>query len=104
MASTATVYTWNINSLDRKLSDGVVFNVHYDVTAEAGENTASIYGTIGLEAPSEGHTFIEYADLTEEVVINWIKALLDESAIEASLQADIDSQKTPVEAAGIPWS
>ena len=104
MASTATVYTWNINNLDRKLSDGVVFNVHYDVTAEAGEYTARNYGNIGLAAPSEEHTFIEYADLTEEVVINWIKALLDESAIEATLQANLDLQKTPVDAAGIPWS
>lgn len=104
MASTATVYTWAVNNLERTLSDGVVFTVHYTVTAESGEYVSSSYGSVGLDAPSEDHTFIEYADLTEAVVIDWIKDLLDVSAIEASLQVIIDNEKSPVEAVGIPWS
>jgi hypothetical protein len=50
---------------------------------------------------------IPYADLTEDTVIGWIKEALggDEkvSEIEAALQAQIDEQRAPSKAAGVPW-
>jgi hypothetical protein len=102
----ATTTVWNIAELERILADGVVFTVHYTVNANDGTYSAGAYGSVGLEAP-EGNV-IPYADLTPEVVIGWVQDKLggEEKVeeIEAALQAQIDQQRTPTTAAGVPWS
>ena len=42
--------------------------------------------------------------LTEEIVVEWIKAALEVESIETALEAQIQLQKEPVSASGIPWS
>jgi hypothetical protein len=46
---------------------------------------------------------IPYADLTPEIVIGWTKEKLDVEQIEAALQAQLDEQRQPTKAAGVPW-
>jgi len=92
--------TYTIAQLDRQTSDGLVTTAHWRVDAVDGEHTAGSYGTVGFE---RGDTFIAYDSLTEAQVIAWVKDKLDVEAIEASLQAQIDAQKTPVTATGVPW-
>jgi hypothetical protein len=58
------------------------------------------YGTVGFE---RGATFTAYDSLTEAQVIAWVKDKLDVADIEAGLQAQIDVQKNPVTATGVPW-
>jgi len=41
--------------------------------------------------------------LTEEVVMGWVHAEVDQSATEAALTANIEGQKNPVSADGMPW-
>jgi hypothetical protein len=101
-----TTYTWAIASCDRHTADGIVFTVHYTVAANDGTYASSAYGSVGLEAP-EGNV-IPYADLTPEIVIGWVQEKLGGeekvAEIEAALQAQIDQQRTPTIAAGVPWS
>ena len=92
--------TWTIAQLDRQTSDGLVTTAHYRVDAVDGEYSAGTYGTVGFE---RGDTFIAYDSLTEAQVIAWVKDKLDVKAIEAGLQAQIDAQKNPVTATGVPW-
>jgi ribosomal protein S11 len=92
--------TWTINQLERNTSNGFVTTVHYSVTKENGEFTASTYGTIGFE---DGTPETPFASLTEAQVIAWVKDKLDVEAIEASLAAQIALQKAPVTATGVPW-
>lgn len=92
--------TWSINNLDRQTSDGLVTTAHWTVNAVDGEHTAGSYGTVGFE---RGDTFTAYDSLTEAQVIAWVKDKLDVEAIEASLAAQIESQKNPVTATGVPW-
>jgi len=94
------IITWTISQLDRQTSDGLVTTAHYTVNAVEGNHTASSYGTVGFE---RGESFIAYASLTEAQVIAWVKNKLDVEAIEAGLQAQIDAQKNPVTATGVPW-
>ena len=51
---------------------------------------------------------IPYADLTPEIVIGWVqeKPGGEEKVaeIEAALQSQIDEQRMPTAAAGVPWS
>jgi hypothetical protein len=92
--------------MERHTADSIVFTVHYTVAASDGTYASSAYGSIGLEQP-EGEV-IPYADLTPEIVIGWVQDKLGGAEkvteIEAALQAQIDQQRTPTTAQGMPWS
>ena len=104
MTTTTTTITWNIAQLERHTADGIVFTVHYTVAATSGDAvySSSAYGSIGLDAPEDN--IIPYADLTPEIVIGWVQDKLNVEEIEAALQAQLDQQRTPTTAAGVPWS
>ena len=96
-----TTTTWGVAQMERHTADGIVFTVHYTVAASDGTYSSSAYGSIGLEQP-EGDV-VPYADLTPELVIGWVQDKLNVEEIEAALQAQIDQQRTPTTAAGVPW-
>jgi hypothetical protein len=99
--------TWTISTLERNTSDGGVIVAHWRVTEEetVGENTysASSYGTCGFTPDPSASDYIAYADLTEADVIGWVQADVDQAAIEAALTANINEQKNPTTADGVPW-
>jgi hypothetical protein len=97
-----TTTIWNIAQLERHTADGIVFTAHYTVDANDGTYSAGAYGSIGLDAPEDN--IIPYADLTPEIVIGWVQDKLNVEEIEAALQAQLDQQRTPTTAAGVPWS
>jgi hypothetical protein len=100
----ATTFTWAIANLERETLDGFVFVCHYTVSANDGTYSSSAYGSIGFERPEN---LIPYADLTEELVIGWVKEALGGdkkvAEIEAALQEQLDQQHSPSKAAGVPW-
>jgi hypothetical protein len=93
-------YTWNVVQMDRKSADGFVTTVHYTVSAVDGEFTASTYGTVGF---AEEGAFTPYSQLTEAVVVGWVKDSLGQETVEESLAAQITAQKNPVSESGLPW-
>jgi len=100
----ATTNTWKIAQLDRETADGYVFTAHYTVEASDETYKAGAYGSIGFEKPE---TLVAYAELTEEVVIGWVKDQLTAekvTEVEAALQAQLDEQAAPTKASGTPWS
>jgi len=93
---------WNISQLDRKTSDGFVTTAHWQANATDGDYSASVYSTCSW---SDGTATIPYASLTKETVLGWIWANgVDKDAVEASLDAQIELQKNPVTAVGVPWN
>ena len=99
--------TWIIAQLERNTADGGVIVAHWQVTEKetVGDVTysASSYGTCGFTPDPTSSDYIAYADLTEADVIDWVQAVVDQDAIEARLQANIDVQITPTTATGTPW-
>jgi hypothetical protein len=93
--------TYSIAQLDRNTSNGFVTTVHYNVTKVDGAFSASTYGTINYEA---GTPTTPFASLTEAQVIAWVKDKLGEEVVEAALAAQIEAQKNPVSASGLPWA
>ena len=91
--------TWNISQLDRKTADGFVTTAHWTVVAEDGDFSASSYGTCGFD----GELTTPYESLTKEQVLEWVWQTVDKDATEASLAAQIEAQKNPVSATGVPW-
>jgi hypothetical protein len=93
--------TWTISNLDRQTSDGLVTTAHWRVNAVDGEYTAGAYGSVGF---TRGDDFTPFEELTEAQVVEWVKAQLDVAEIEASLAGQINKQKNPVTAHGLPWT
>ena len=100
----ATTFTWGINTLERETDDGFVFTAHYTVNADDGTYSSGAYGSVGFQRPDN---LIPYNQLDEPTVIGWVKEALggDEkvSEIEAALQGQIDQQRAPTKASGVPW-
>jgi hypothetical protein len=92
--------TWTIAQLDRQTADGLVTTAHWRVDAVDGKHTADSYGSVSFE---RGTSFTAYNSLTEAQVIAWVKAKLDVTAIQSSLQSEINAKKTPVTSTGLPW-
>ena len=92
---------WNVSQLDRQTSDGFVTTAHWQATATDGDYSASIVNTCSW---SDGSPTVPYDSLTKETVLGWIWANgVDKDAVEEALAAQIELQKNPVKATGVPW-
>ena len=93
--------TWTISQTDYLTSDGFIITAHWTCTAVDGDYTASVYNTCSFETATPS---IPYASVTEQDVLNWIWANgVSKDATEASLASQIELQKNPVTATGVPW-
>jgi hypothetical protein len=107
MATTtpATVFTWHISQLERETEDGYVYSAHYTVDANDGTYSAGAYGSIGFERPEN---LIPFSELSEEITISWVKEKLGGeekvAEIESALQEQINQQRSPTKAQGLPWN
>lgn len=103
----ANTYTWHIAQLERETDDGYVFTAHYTVEARSDDAvySSSAYGSLGFERP-EGE-LIPYSQLTEDQVVSWVlQKFGDEKVLEihAALDSQIEEQRHPSKAAGMPWA
>ena len=94
---------WTITQLERNADDNGVVTAHWRVSAVDGDYTASSYGTCSWTPEPSTEGFVPFEDLTEAMVIEWVKGSLDVEAIEAGLTAQIDEQKAPKVITGTPW-
>ena len=105
-------YNWTVTSLWTKtVADKLdyVVVVAFEVSGVDGEYSTSIPDSIQFSTESVGD-FVAYADLTEEVVISWIKQTLGPdavSSVESCIEGQINSQKNPPVSpvnSPLPWS
>lgn len=99
--------TWTIANLERNVADGGVTVAHWRVTEEetVGDVTysASSYGTVGFTPDASADDFVAYDSLTESTVLGWVWEAVNQEDTEAALTANIEAQKNPVSADGMPW-
>ncbi len=103
LVNMTTAIAWDVVQLEREVCDGYVFEVHYTVDARDGVYSAGVYGSLGLERPTE---LIPFAELNAELVVAWVRDKLTAEKvheIEAALQKQIDEQRAPTKAVGLPW-
>jgi hypothetical protein len=96
---TATI-NWSISQLDRKTADNYVTTAHWRCDATDGEYSAGVYGSAGFT----GDLTIPYEDLTQEQVLGWVWESVNKAETEANVLAQIEAQKNPTSASGLPWS
>jgi len=95
-----TTYNWTITNLYTKTVDGLqdyVVNAMYNVTGVDGEFSASI-DNFSIFTVKEGSEFIPYSELTQDIVLDWIKEGLGENgliSITTNIDGQIESQKNP---------
>ena len=102
----AVTYTWSITGLSaanvENCSD-VVTGATWEVSGTDGTNTASLTGSTPFALPDG--VFIDYADLTEEQIVGWVKANLSElrlNAIESAIAGSLD--QLSYQAKPLPWN
>jgi len=104
----AITKTWEVNTMERDLSDGHVNKVIYrvkgiDGSEEKDRATGEVVFTKPDSLPSD---FKAYDSLDEATVLGWVKTLIgtDEvTAIEKALEDNIALINTPVTATGKPF-
>jgi hypothetical protein len=107
-----TIFTWVVDTLWTQTIDGntdYVVIASYNVTGVDGAYTSSLSNTAQFSTASVS-PFIPYEDLTNDIVIGWIKQELGENgiiSIEACIQGQINSQINPPvspQVTPLPWS
>lgn len=100
--------TWQIKRMFRQADNDLVVRVRYSCTAEAEGNTASVEGRVLLTGDANDPNFIPFANLTEEIVVGWVKDSLgaeEVAAVEAKAQAKLTpaAPAAPITIPGLPW-
>ena len=92
---------WNVNTVDvhphEEGHDDVIYNVHWSVSKVDGDYSGHSYGTQTIDT-SDLSDFTAFADVTADMVKGWVIAAMGEEEVanlEASLDAQIESQKNP---------
>jgi hypothetical protein len=95
---------WTITQCDRLTADSFITTAHFTATATDGEYSASIYSTCSFSKPEENVDLTPYDAVTEQDVLGWCwSSGVDKDATEAALAKNIEAQKNPVTATGVPW-
>lgn len=105
----AATFTWAVDRCVRETATGAIIEAFWRCTASETVDSldfgSSCRGGQRLLADSASPDFIDYANVTEADVLGWLWAdTVDQAEVEASLQADIDDQKAPQTAEGVPWT
>jgi hypothetical protein len=104
--------SWVINGMECKIAEGnlqdvviIVFWTRLAVEQNGGkEYSASVYGSYGVPAPNP-NDFTPYPNLSKQQVDGWLDAGLDVTALDASLDSNIQSQINPTtEQLPLPWA
>jgi hypothetical protein len=95
-------YNWVIAQTNYETATGFITQAHWTCSAVDGNYTASVYSTCSWQP---GTPTIPYAEVTMQEVLDWCwSSGVDKDATEAALAQNIELQKNPVTAAGVPWA
>jgi len=93
---------WNISQTNYETANGFITTAHWQANATDGDYSASVYSTCSWQP---GTPTIPYDSVTMQEVLDWCWASgVSKDATEASLLAQIELQKNPVTATGVPWA
>jgi hypothetical protein len=95
-----------ILNCSRTPEDNVVLKVLWQATVSKNDKTAHYQDQLSLEHKSfEDPTFVEYANLSEEQIVDWVKKAYGQNvmnAIEQKLINEIEAKNKPL-VNGLPF-
>lgn len=99
---------WIIENMKRQTESGLVIEVVYRVIAKEKSLIADHKDKVILTGNSESEGFVPFEELTESLVIQWVKDNVDVSSIETEVQNLLDSKLEKLErrttTSGLPWN
>ena len=102
--------TTKIVGLKRKPSSGLVIEVTYIIKFELEGETDRHVGSVTLEGDETLETFVPFEELTEAIVLDWVKTTVGEEKIteikteaETRLEDRIEKKTNPEFLVGTPW-
>jgi hypothetical protein len=108
----AITYTWEVTSIkvkDEGSFTNAVVQTYWKKTGtdeNGNEGTFSGATPFSTDTMPEGNTFVPFADLTEEMVLEWIKDVVVndyERHVNEQIAKQIRDKTTPVTEASLPW-
>lgn len=101
---------WKILNLKREVDNGLVIEVTYVMNFKLqGESDRKI-GLIKLEGDENDPNFIPFEELTEEIVLDWVKSELGQEEIDniktqyqTRLEERVYKKLNPEYLDGLPW-
>lgn len=107
-------YTWEITSIKRKdtseLSNVIVQTYWKKIGTDENGNTAHFAGATPFDLSTvDPNNFVDYENLTEEMVISWIQSVVVgayEEHVNQKIAEQIEDQINPVteETESFPWT
>lgn len=105
-------YTWKIHSLTKRTinnTESVIFTVVWEKFGiDENGYSGSIKTTITFNVNEiDENSFIPYEQLTEEILIDWIRNNINEEAINKGIEAEIEKSKShwiQINDGEFPWN
>lgn len=100
----AIIYEYKIANLEytNDNAKGVVV-AHYRVEAKDGEESVGAYGILNFVPKPDSADYTPFDQLTEEIVLGWVKSALDTAQIEQALAQKLNEKLNPTVVSGLPW-
>lgn len=98
--TTSLPCTWGITDLHRIVNDGFVYEADYSVTAELNGRRSTSPFSITFKRPDD---LIPYEDLTEAIVISWVKEALGADGVAGVEKFASQPLLEPEVSEGLPW-
>ena len=111
--STPLTYTWSITSIKTKTEGTNVNAVVQTYWKKTGKDSADHEGTFSGATPfttttmPSGAIFVPFDQLTEEIVLGWVKAVVVggyEEHVNSQIAKQIDEKINTVTEAAMPWA
>ena len=92
-------YNWIISKADARTTplnglEKVIVNCEWIVTATDGGISLSSYGKTEFPEPDPTN-FVDIGDVKQSVILDWLFAVIEKTAIEEELAVRIQQQKQP---------
>jgi hypothetical protein len=103
--------TWKIIDTKRQVSDGLIVEITYACEARLASELSRTLATINVAGDSLSPNFIAFSDLTEQIILQWVKSTLGQQQVD-EIETNIQNAVTAIQAAkdaatiknGLPWS
>jgi hypothetical protein len=97
------MFKYSITRLDRDVDNSAVITVEFKIEAFENGKTVSTVGSVFLSPNPNSQQFIKYEDLTEAIVLSWVKDKIKCNMIENELSNQLNLLKNPKVKSEIPW-
>jgi hypothetical protein len=100
-------HTFKITNLNRVIESGLINKVKFKLETTHEGYYSSFASAIKISGSIDDESFIEYDNLTEEIVLGWITGSLPVASMQhynsSSIAEQISLYVAPIEDTGTPW-